>query len=108
MILNTNKIMGMRHAWIVFFCLVTGSVCAQYVQINSDHIEIKYDKDFNRDIQWLDVSGNSLTYFDTNVQQGIVIDGIACRTFAIDDSSLTQDQVNHEEFGICQEKIHLF
>ena len=39
----------MRHAWIVFFCLVTGSVCAQYVQINSDHIEIKYDKDFNRD-----------------------------------------------------------
>ena len=105
MILNMNDVSGKRYAWVMFFCLVAGSIYAQNVQVNSDHIEIKYDKDFNRDIQWLDVSGNSLIYFDTKVKQGIVIDGIACRTFAIDEKSVKQNKVNHQEFGICQETV---
>ncbi len=98
-----NKYTKSRYAWIVISFLVTGSICAQHVQIKSDHIEIKYDKDFKRDIQWLDGSDNSLTYFDKNVQQAIVIDGITCQAFEIVSNSIKQRKTDHEEFGICEE-----
>jgi len=52
MILNRHDIFKKQYVWSVLFWLVTYSICAQQVQITSDHIEIKYDKDFNREIQW--------------------------------------------------------
>lgn len=105
MILNKNAVLGKRYAWTIFFLLVTSSICAQHIQIKSDHIEIKYDKDFNREIQWSDESIHSLTYFDANVQEGIVIDGIACQSFEIDKESIKQNKVDHEEFGPCEETV---
>ena len=90
---------------LVFFILLTGSICAQDIQINSEHIKIKYGNDFSRDIQWLDVSNHSLTSFNPNVQPKIVIDGMACQPFIIDQKSLKQNRVDHEEFGPCLETV---
>ncbi len=105
MIFNKNNVSGKQYAWIVLLWLITGSICAQQVQIKSDYIEIKYDKDFNREIQWLDAPDNPLTYFDANVQSGIVIDGITCQSFIIDKKLSKQKKIVHKEFGVCQETV---
>lgn len=105
MTLNRNNFLGKRFTWIVFFCLVTGSIIAQDIEINSDDIEIKYHKDFSREIQWLNATDNSLTYFDPDVQSGVVIDGINCQPFVIDKNLLTQNKINHKDFGVCEETV---
>jgi len=48
---------------------------------------------------------HSLTYFDANIQEGIVVDGITCRSFQIDEKSVKQSKIEHEELGACKETI---
>ena len=93
------------YAWIVFFLSISLSAFAQDIQIKSGYIEINYDNDFKRDIQWLSASDNSLTYFDSNIQENIVINGINCQIFTIDSKQVKQNTVNHKEFGICKEAV---
>ncbi len=106
MILTNNDRTTKRYRWVIFFLWMSGSACAQHVQIKSEQIEINYDTNFNRDIQWLGAAdSSSLTYFNPNVQPGIIVNGVACYPFIINKTLLKQNMVNHKEFGSCIETV---
>ncbi len=85
--------------------LATFGVGAQSVDFNSEHIQIRFDSNFNRDINWLDAEGNRLTYFDPEIQEGIVVNGRLCKSFKIDRDRVVRKSVDHSEFGKCVQMV---
>lgn len=85
--------------------LATHGVGAQSVDFNSEHIQIRFDSNFNRDINWLDAEGNRLTYFDPEIQEGIVVNGRLCKSFKIDRDRVVRKSVDHSEFGKCAQMV---
>lgn len=85
--------------------LATLGVGAQSVDFNSEHIQIRFDSNFNRDINWLDAEGNRLTYYDPEIQEGIVVNGRLCKSFKIDRDRVVRKLVDHSEFGKCVQMV---
>ena len=85
--------------------LTNNGVCAQFVELTSEHIQIRFDSNFNRDIEWLGAEGKRLTYFNPEVQEGIVVNGKLYKSFIIDRDKVVRKSIDHIEFGECSQMV---
>jgi alpha-galactosidase len=82
--------------------------CSQYgnrFKIQSKEIAIEFAKDFTCNIKWLPAGNNSIIAFDTDIQQGIVVDGERCLKFIVNGSKCSQKWITDTEFGTGLEAI---
>lgn len=108
MILKNVALMKVVCIGIYFFLLsvfVANGLYAQYIKLNSGHIQIKFDSNFKREIQWSDAASNSLTYFDPEIQEGIVVNGVLFTSFKVDTARIVRQEIDHSEFGECSQWI---
>lgn len=85
--------------------LVAYETDAQSIDFKSGHIQVRFDSNFNRDIIWLDAEGGSLTYFDREIQEGIVVNGKMYKSFKIDQDRVVRKSMVHSEFGECGQMV---
>src|SRR5690606_23151642 len=84
---------------------VANVLYAQGTKLHSGNIEISFDSNFKREIQWLDAANNSLTYFDPEIQEGIVVNGVLFMSFKVDTAKIVRKEIDHSEFGECTQWI---
>tara|TARA_R110002049_G_scaffold28018_5_gene96672 strand:- start:25815 stop:27935 length:2121 start_codon:yes stop_codon:yes gene_type:complete len=101
--MNTPFIRPYFYSILLFFA--SSEIYAQTFQLKSNHVKITYDSNFNRDVQWLGAKEHSLTYFEPQVQEGIVANGIFCNSFKIDGAKTIRKVIDHPEFGECAQMM---
>jgi alpha-galactosidase len=75
------------------------SFAQKNIRFSSGNIAIEYDKNANEKIQWKPAGKNSIILFDSEIQPGIIVDGMICLKFKTDKSKSSTKSITDHEFG---------